>query len=201
VAGPIVSASSSSTWPPGAEMTTPIAAGPGLPRAPPSTCTRSAPGGSDGVTACEGSLSGQGRKLARDPGSAPIPALAALASVRAGSPGSPPRSLATIHDHRHVGIVGVVLAELVEQLAGQRFGNHAVDHSPDAIRRRPKRPSNVRPEVARRAKVAPAHRRRRWPPARMAPARRAPGPGRPAGRRRPRRPGRTHSDTSRAPRR
>ena len=116
VATPIRSATSSTTSPPGSETTTPIAAGPGLPRAPPSTCTSSR-GGAD---VRRGSI---GRQLWQLAGDARAPAIADLALAAAAMPPAlAARGLAPVDDHRHVGIVGVVGGQLVEQLIGQGSG-------------------------------------------------------------------------------
>src|SRR5438270_2498753 len=143
VATPMVSPSSSSTVPLGSEITTPTAAGPGLPRAPPSTCTttftrRAGEAGSGPV-----SLGGQLRQLAGDARPAPV---AHGAVAAAGRRPAAPGGLAAVDDHLDVGIVGVIALELGEQLAGELLGDDAVDHAQDARRGGGGAPSNLRPE-------------------------------------------------------
>src|SRR5258708_32799704 len=102
-------------------MTAPAAAGPGFPRAPPSTCTTSFNAGSARVDV-------ERRRVARDAGSAPValqPLL--LLGLRCGA-ASPPITAAPIDDHLDIVVAGVVGRQLVEQLVGQIGGDHAVDH-------------------------------------------------------------------------
>src|SRR5215212_4511403 len=100
VARPSVTAASSSTSPSGELTTAAAAAGPGLPREPPSTWTTTltpgaAPSGFD--------VAGDGRELARHPRPPPIADLALAA--RGAAAGLAALALAPIDDHGDVGIV------------------------------------------------------------------------------------------------
>src|SRR3954447_561919 len=99
-------APSSSTSPSGVETTTPIAAGPGLPRAPPSTWTRS--------------RKSDGGELPGNPGAAAVAGLALLPTRR--RPALAPLALAPVDDDLDVGVVRVVGGELVVQLIRQLVG-------------------------------------------------------------------------------
>src|SRR4051794_6034800 len=126
VAGPSVSAASSRTSPSGVETTAAAAAGPGLPRAPPSTWTTT-------FTARSGLVAGDAGELARDPGPPPGAQLPLAAAARAGlAPRAPP----PVDDDGDVRVVLVVRRELVVQLVGEGFRDDAVDHRGDAIQRR-----------------------------------------------------------------
>src|ERR1700733_5519561 len=138
VATPIGSPTSSSTSPSGVDTTTPAAAGPGLPRAPPSTWTtnlKSEPG-RPGVV----SLGGELGKLA---GNARPPAIADGAVAATGRGPAPPRRLAAVDDHLDVGVVGVVVLKLRQKLVGELLRNNAVDHANHARGGRGRPPSNV----------------------------------------------------------
>src|SRR4051794_29166623 len=113
---------SSST--PGALTTAAAAAGPGLPRAPPSVWT---------MTRTRLLDRGERREVARDPRT---PAVAHLALAAAGGPGQAALLLAAVDDDRDVGVVVVVVGELLVELVGERLGNHAVDHDRDPSSRR-----------------------------------------------------------------
>src|SRR3954447_19181281 len=119
VAAPITSAASSSTSPSGVETTAPTAAGPGLPRAPPSTWTRS-------LTELHR------REVPRDARAAAIAGRAAGGFGLAHTTIAP-LPLAPVDDDRHVRVVGVVGDELVVELVGELLGKHAVDHAGERL--------------------------------------------------------------------
>src|SRR4051794_13803769 len=116
VVSPTYSPASSSTVPVAASVrTAAAAAGPGLPRAPPSTWT----------TTFTRSLRVGLRELAGDPGAAPVAQLAAVGAVVAVVVA--PLGLAPVDDDLDVGVVGVVGGHAVEELGGQLLRDHAVD--------------------------------------------------------------------------
>ena len=137
VAVPIRSPASASTAPSGAETTTPTAAGPGLPRAPPSTWTTSLRSSVTRVASSGRSPATRARRRSRS-WRCPPPV----------EPRSRRSSRAPIDDHGDVGVLGVVDGELLEQLPGQRLRYDAVDHFSKAIRRGRPRPSDTRPRRA-----------------------------------------------------
>src|SRR5258708_37718886 len=102
-------------------MTAPAAAGPGFPRAPPSTCTTSFNAGSARVDV-------ERRRVARDAGAAPVALHPLLLLGLRCLAASPPITAATIDDHLDVVVACVVGRQLVKQLVGQIGGDHAVDH-------------------------------------------------------------------------
>src|SRR4051794_23816950 len=116
VAWPSASDASSRTSPSGVETTAAAAAGPGLPRAPPSTWTTTFTGSVRDIDR---------RELARHAAAAPVPALAHAA---AGGAGRASRRLATIDDDRHVRVVLVVGHHLVVELSRELLGYNAIDH-------------------------------------------------------------------------
>src|SRR5207253_127632 len=133
VVAPSSCACSASTSPSGVVITHAAAAGPGLPRAPPSTCTisrvaaigASRPAGSGGCAR-------ERRHVAGHTGPAPVahdaPLLAA-SLARAGAPAARAAVEATaVDDHGDVVLVLVVGDELRVQLVSERSGHHAVDH-------------------------------------------------------------------------
>src|SRR3954447_20403379 len=113
----MVALASSMTVPSGSETTAATAAGPGLPRAPPSRWR----------TSRTRLLAGDGRELARHPGPAPV---AALALVRSGRVTARAAAVArtTVDDHGDVRVIGVVVGQLLEELTGELLGHHAIDH-------------------------------------------------------------------------
>src|SRR4051812_16135670 len=114
---PSSSWASSITSPSGVETTAAAAAGPGLPRAPPSTWTTSF---------TRGSLRVDGRELARHPRAPAIPAGALLAVL-----GVLPRAalgLAPVDDDLHVRVVLVVLDEPLVELGRKFLWDDGVDH-------------------------------------------------------------------------
>src|SRR5947209_1677536 len=116
VAVPIGSASSSTTPPSGPDMTTPIAAGPGLPRAPPSTCSTSLP------VLTGRSVARHVRQLAGHARSAPIATLPLPAGARRGVA---PAALAPVDDDGDIRVLRVIAGELVQQLVLEVLGYHA----------------------------------------------------------------------------
>src|SRR3954452_5630058 len=127
VARPSVTAASSSTSPAGELTTAAAAAGPGLPREPPSTWTTTL---TSGAAPSDFDVAGDGRELARH---ARPPAVADLA-LAAGVADRPALALAAIDDHRDVRVVLVVGRELVVQLGREGLWNHAEDHEADPTR-------------------------------------------------------------------
>src|SRR6476646_1012914 len=115
VAMPIRSATSSITVPSGSDTTTPIAAGPGLPRAPPSTLTTSFKSLLPAVGPGRAGPPSLGRKLRKLAGHPRPPAVAYLPIVvsRVRCSRLAARGLAPVDDHGHVRVVGVVLGQLV----------------------------------------------------------------------------------------
>src|SRR4051794_40419457 len=89
-----------------------MAAGPGFPRAPPSTWTRR--------------RTLRRRELAGDAGAAAVADLALAARV--ARPALATLTLAPVDDDLHVGVIRVVRDELVEELIGQLGRDDAVDH-------------------------------------------------------------------------
>ena len=118
---PIRSAASSSTSPSGEEITAAAAAGPGLPRAPPSTWTTT-------FTAARLGVRGERCEVAGHARAAPVAHLAHAAATA----GLAALLLAAVDDDGHVGVILVVGGELVVELVRERFGNDAVDHGTDA---------------------------------------------------------------------
>src|SRR3954449_994670 len=127
VARPSVTAASSSTSPAGELTTAAAAAGPGLPREPPSTWTTTL---TPGATPSGFDVAGDGRGLA---GHAPPPTVADLA-LAARITDRAALALAAIDDHRDVRVVLVVRGELVVQLGREGLWNHAEDHDGDPTR-------------------------------------------------------------------
>src|SRR5215217_1406030 len=117
VAVPIRTPASSSTSPAGEGITAAAAAGPGLPRAPPSTWTTTFTGGNLGVR----------RERCEVAGHARAPPVAHLTHATAAA-GLPAFLLAAVDDDRHVGVVLVVGSELLVELVREGLGNDAVDH-------------------------------------------------------------------------
>src|SRR3954447_21286099 len=117
VVSPMWRPSAASSCPSAGSLTTaPIPAGPGFPRAPPSTWTTSF------LIAFEGRWEGAGR-----------PSLAAVADHAAlvvhGALGAAAvRALATVDDDGHVRVVLVVGDHLVVELVRERLRDDAVDH-------------------------------------------------------------------------
>src|SRR3954452_20705886 len=109
VARPSVTAASSSTSPSGELTTAAAAAGPGLPREPPSTWTTTL---TPGAAPSDFDVAGVGRYRPRH---ASPPAIADLALAARGARRAA-LALAEIDDHRDVGVVLVVRRELVIQL-------------------------------------------------------------------------------------
>src|SRR5215218_6028731 len=124
VVSPIGSPSSSTTPPSRSETTTPIAAGPGFPRAPPSTWTTSF---------IETPTSRVGERLRLAVGVGPLPAVAQLALTAAVVAAGTSLAFSAIDDDGHVRIVRVVRGELVVQLVRERGGHNAVDQRPALI--------------------------------------------------------------------
>src|SRR4051812_24108726 len=142
LARPSVTAASSSTSPSGELTTAAAAAGPGLPREPPSTWTTTltlgaAPSGFD--------VAGNGRELARH---ARPPAVADL-SLAARVADRAALALAAIEDDGDVRVVLVVGRELVIQLGREGLWNHAEDHERDPTRVRGAVYSTIRRVSAR----------------------------------------------------
>src|SRR4051794_39471365 len=123
--------------PSGAVTTAATAAGPGLPRAPPSTWTMTL---STGSARLGGGL--DRREGAGHPLQAAIARLAtvvwALDLARA-----PIRTLAPVDDDLHVGVVLVVVDELVVELGGQGLRHDAVDHRSPETTPAPRCPSSL----------------------------------------------------------
>src|SRR3954449_956120 len=165
VARPSVSAASSRTSPSGELTTAAAAAGPGLPREPPSTWTTTL---TPGAAPSDFDVAGDGRELARHARPPAIAALALAARVAHGAA----LALAAIDDHRDVGVVLVVGRELVVQLGREGLWNHAEDHDGAPPRGRRPCPSPIR-RVTAGGGARRARRRRRWPPARPPRARTA----------------------------
>src|SRR5215217_1229069 len=113
------SAASASSSPSGVVRTAAAAAGPGLPRAPPSTWTTT-------FMARTLGLGGERREVADHARATPVAHLAHAAPAA----GLAALLLAAVDDHGHVRIVLVVLREAVVQLARQGLWNDAVDHGP-----------------------------------------------------------------------
>src|ERR671916_52022 len=97
VAVPSVSAASSSTSPAGVDSTAAAAAGPGLPRAPPSTWTTTFTGGGSALVGIDAG------ELARDAVAAPVAQLALVPAGR-GAPVTA-RAVPAVHDDGHVRVV------------------------------------------------------------------------------------------------
>src|SRR5829696_1805624 len=115
------SAASASTSPPGEEITAAAAAGPGLPRAPPSTWTTT-------FTRVRLGVGGERCEVARHTRAAPV---ADLAHASAAT-GLTALLLAAVDDDGDVRIVLVIGGEPVVELVREGFGHDAVDHEEDA---------------------------------------------------------------------
>src|SRR4051812_32394337 len=140
VAVPRTSIASSRTSPSGEEITEAPAAGPGLPRAPPSTWTTTFNRGPDRRSGPH-LLGVDAREVARDPRAAAValfaPAvdrqhvgdllLLALPRAAALFTGAPV-GRAPVDDDLHVGVILVVLRELGIELVGELSRHHAIDH-------------------------------------------------------------------------
>src|SRR5215213_3054226 len=144
---PRVTAASSTTSPAGVDTTAAAAAGPGLPRAPPSTWTttftpaKTIRALSQARARLRALVGGDRRELARHAGTAAIAQLAMPPTRRARLA---PLRLAPVDDHRDVGIAVVVRGKPVVQLVGERLGNDAVDHGRDSTRCPRRRYSTIR---------------------------------------------------------
>src|SRR5256714_1041979 len=200
---------SSSTSPSGVDTTTPTAAGPGLPRAPPSTWTTSFIERERLVVLSDHSTDVGRGELARNPGTAAVANLAVAGVLGVACGGAAAVALAAVDDDLHVGVVLVVLRELVVELVRELLWDDAIDHRSDINRgacRRIPCPSGA-PDPSASAVVnprAPAHRARRpprWHPGPRAGAQPAHSPAPPRAPRSAPRPGRPRSGTSTAPRR
>src|SRR4051794_15885554 len=133
-----------------------MAAGPGLPRAPPSTWT---------VTRLIAGV--RRREAARGPALATIADLAALV-VLAARHAAPVGTLAAVDDDGHVRVVLVVGDHLVVELVRERLRDHAVDHRGGDLMRPRRRRAGHRPAPSRSSRASTRR------------ARRAPGPWRPS---------------------
>src|SRR2546427_6523292 len=160
VAVPSSCACSSSTSPSLALITEAAAAGPGLPRAPPSTCTmtfkaprqRRAPAPLAAGTRQRGQAPGHA-------GPAPVaydaPLRGAVGETRLRAlPARAPIGLAAIDDHGHVVVVLVVGEQLRIELVGQLSGHHRIDHVPGSYWSRARTPSGSATAFAARSSRA-----------------------------------------------
>src|SRR5215218_9988567 len=125
VASPIRTAARSSTCPSGAETTAAAAAGPGLPRAPPSTWTTTCTAASLVAVRRRGDRG----ELSRHAGAPPV---TDLAHPAARGSGLAPLGSAAVDDHGDVRIVLVIPGETGVELLGEGLGDDAVDHASDA---------------------------------------------------------------------
>src|SRR4051812_5125218 len=123
VTTPSSSCASSSTSPSAVETTAAAAAGPGLPRAPPSTWTTSFTAASLGV---------ERRELAGDARAAAVAAGALVAVL--GLAARAALGLAPVDDALHVRIVLVVLDEPLVELRREFLWDDGVDHRPGNLR-------------------------------------------------------------------
>src|SRR4051794_8767196 len=122
VATPRYSCASSTTSPSGVETTAAAAAGPGLPRAPPSTWTTSLTCDPD----AESLLGVERGELAGHARAAAVARLALLGVLGRGL--RAPLGLAAVDDDLHVRVVLVVLDEPVVQLRRKLLWDDGVDH-------------------------------------------------------------------------
>ena len=113
---------SSTTSPSGVASTAAAAAGPGLPRAPPSTWTTSFTRGA-ATLRVDRREARRGRAAAGDRASRAVLRRLARRAVRPRALG-----LAAVDDDLHVRVVLVVVREPVVELGGQLLWDHAVDH-------------------------------------------------------------------------
>src|SRR4051812_9031611 len=118
VATPMVSLASPTTSPSGVVSTAAAAAGPGLPREPPSTWT----------TRRTVLVRVDRRKLAGDAAPAPVADRPLLGLLGCFARCRAALALAPVDDDLHVRVVGVVIGELVIELVGHLLGDHAIDH-------------------------------------------------------------------------
>src|SRR3954447_21973655 len=118
VATPIVSIASPTTSPSGVASTAAAAAGPGVPREPPSTWT----------TRRKQLLRVDRRELARDAAPPPVADRPLLGGLGVDGGGRAPLALAPVDDDLHVRVIVVVVGELVVELVRHLLGDHAIDH-------------------------------------------------------------------------
>src|SRR5271155_2314106 len=142
VASPSSCVCSPSSSPPSEATTQAAAAGPGFPRAPPSTCTMTfipsavCPPGARSRAGERGSASEGACQWGCVPGHARPAALAhdtPLRLHRRTPTAGTAVELAPVDDHRHVRLARVVVAQLRVQLSSERPGYHAVDHRPSIL--------------------------------------------------------------------
>src|SRR5438105_5998559 len=150
VAVPSSCACSASTSPSGVVITHAAAAGPGFPRAPPSTCTISrVPAIGANRPAGPGGCARERRHIAGDTRPAPVAHDAPLRLARLARAGAPAActavEAAAVDDNGDVVLVLVVGDEPRVELIGERSGHHAVDHRGDSTRRLPGRQTLIRP--------------------------------------------------------
>src|SRR5438128_604986 len=147
VAVPSSCACSSSSSPSLALITDAAAAGPGLPRAPPSTCTMTFKAPRQGLAPAP--LAADTRQRGHVPGHASPAPVAYDAALRGAVgdtriralPARTPIELAAIDDHGHIVVVLVVGEQLRIELVCQLSGHHRIDHVPGSYWSRARTPS------------------------------------------------------------